>query len=117
MENAPLAQLDRASDYESEGQRFKSSRARISQRGSVDDERYMDMALTLAREAASLGEVPVGAVAVKDGEVIGQGFNRREVDRNPFAHAELAALSEAARSLQAWRLTGVTLYVTLEPCA
>jgi tRNA(adenine34) deaminase len=57
------------------------------------------------------------AVAVHEGRVVGTGFNRREVDRNPLAHAELMALDAAARALGAWRLTGVTLYVTLEPCA
>ena len=80
-------------------------------------EEYEELALKLARQAAELGEVPVGAVAVKDGQVVGQGFNRREVDRDPLAHAELLALAEAARALGAWRLSGVTLYVTLEPCA
>ncbi len=82
-----------------------------------DDEAFMQQALALAQEAAALGEVPVGAVAVHDGKVIGTGFNRREVDRNPLAHAELLALGAAAKSLGAWRLIGVTLYVTLEPCA
>ncbi|XXF79809.1 tRNA adenosine(34) deaminase TadA [Myxococcaceae bacterium GXIMD 01537] len=81
------------------------------------DEAFMQQALALAREAAVLGEVPVGAVAVHDGKVVGTGFNRREVDRNPLAHAEMLALDIAAKSLGAWRLTGVTLYVTLEPCA
>jgi tRNA(adenine34) deaminase len=82
-----------------------------------DDEAFMQQALALAREAAALGEVPVGAVAVHGGKVVGTGFNRREVDRNPLAHAELLALDAAAKALGAWRLTGVTLYVTLEPCA
>jgi tRNA(adenine34) deaminase len=82
-----------------------------------DDEAFMQQALALAREAESLGEVPVGAVAVHEGKVVGTGFNRREVDRNPLAHAELMALDAAAKALGAWRLTGVTLYVTLEPCA
>ncbi|WP_163995835.1 tRNA adenosine(34) deaminase TadA [Pyxidicoccus caerfyrddinensis] len=82
-----------------------------------DDEAFMQQALALAREAAELGEVPVGAVAVHDGKVIGTGFNRREVDRNPLAHAEMLAMDAAARSLGVWRLSGVTLYVTLEPCA
>jgi tRNA(adenine34) deaminase len=82
-----------------------------------DDEAFMQQALALAREAAALGEVPVGAVAVHDGKVIGTGFNRREVDRHPLSHAELLALDAAAKALGAWRLTGVTLYVTLEPCA
>ncbi|NMO20634.1 nucleoside deaminase [Pyxidicoccus fallax] len=82
-----------------------------------DDEAFMQQALALAREAAELGEVPVGAVAVLDGKVIGTGFNRREIDRHPLAHAEMLAMDAAARSMGAWRLSGVTLYVTLEPCA
>ncbi|AGC43552.1 MULTISPECIES: tRNA adenosine(34) deaminase TadA [Myxococcus] len=82
-----------------------------------DDEAFMQQALALAREAATLGEVPVGAVAVHDGNIIGTGFNRREMDRNPFAHAEVLALDAARKHLGVWRLTGVTLYVTLEPCA
>ena len=77
----------------------------------------MSQALALAREAAALGEVPVGAVAVVGGKVVGVGYNRREMDRDPLAHAELLALAQAAKALGAWRLTGVTLYVTLEPCA
>jgi tRNA(adenine34) deaminase len=82
-----------------------------------EDDAFMQQALALAREAAALGEVPVGAVAVHDGRVVGTGFNRREVDRSPLAHAELLALDAASKALGAWRLTGVTLYVTLEPCA
>jgi tRNA(adenine34) deaminase len=81
------------------------------------DEAFMQQALALARQAAGLGEVPVGAVAVYGDKVIGAGFNRREKDRHPLAHAELFALEAAARELGVWRLTGVTLYVTLEPCA
>jgi tRNA(adenine34) deaminase len=83
----------------------------------MSDEAFMQQALMLAREAAELGEVPVGAVAVHDGVVIGTGFNRREVDHNPLAHAEVLALDAASKHLGVWRLTGVTLYVTLEPCA
>ncbi|GHG93634.1 tRNA adenosine(34) deaminase TadA [Comamonas sp. JC664] len=83
----------------------------------MSDEAFMQQALSLAREAAELGEVPVGAVAVLDGAVVGTGFNRREVDRNPLAHAEMLAMDAAARKIGAWRLSGVTLYVTLEPCA
>ncbi len=78
---------------------------------------FMARALERAAEAAALGEVPVGAVAVKDGQVIGEAHNRREVDRDPFAHAEMLAMAQAAKALGAWRLSGVTLYVTLEPCA
>jgi len=77
----------------------------------------MREALALAAEAAKLGEVPVGAVAVKDGAVLGKGFNRRELDKDPLSHAELLAIGEAAKALDAWRLSQVTLYVTLEPCA
>ncbi|MEW5743217.1 MAG: tRNA adenosine(34) deaminase TadA [Myxococcota bacterium] len=81
------------------------------------DEAFMRQALELADEAARLGEVPVGAVAVRDGEVVGRGYNRREIDRDPFSHAELLAMREAAKAVGAWRLSGVTVYVTLEPCA
>ena len=76
----------------------------------------MRRALALAQEAAAIGEVPVGAVAVLDGRVIGEGFNRKESDQDPTAHAEMIALRQAADSLQSWRLIGVTLYATLEPC-
>jgi tRNA(adenine34) deaminase len=77
----------------------------------------MEEAIRLAREAGAAGEVPVGAVAVFEGRVVGRGRNRREEDRDPTAHAELLALQEAARTLGRWRLTGVTLVATLEPCA
>lgn len=84
---------------------------------SRPDEFYMRMALELAKEAASLGEIPVGAVVVRGGEVIGSGCNRRETDADPAAHAELLALRNAAETLGDWRLGDCTLYVTLEPCA
>ena len=77
----------------------------------------MTEALELARLAAARGEVPVGAVAVFEGRVVGRGMNAREGARDPTAHAELLAIQEAARTLGRWRLDGVTLYVTLEPCA
>ena len=77
----------------------------------------MREALGLAALAADAGEVPVGAVAVHEGRVVGRGRNRREEDRDPCAHAEMLALKEASRTLGRWRLTGVTLVVTLEPCA
>jgi len=81
------------------------------------DERFMREALALAREAASLGEVPVGALVVKGGEVIGRGFNAPIVRHDPSAHAEMQALREAALSVGNYRLPGCELYVTLEPCA
>ncbi len=77
----------------------------------------MQEALELARAAGDRGEVPVGAVALHDGAVVGRGANAREAARDPTAHAELLALQEAARTLGRWRLSGVTLVVTLEPCA
>ena len=80
------------------------------------DEEYMRLALKLADEAAAEGEVPVGAVVVRDGEVLGTGRNRRETMGNALAHAELEAIDMACRKLGGWQLVGCTLYVTLEPC-
>jgi tRNA(adenine34) deaminase len=77
---------------------------------------YMRMALQEARNAADVGETPVGAVVVCDGEVVARGSNRREIDADPTAHAEMIAVREAARVLERWRLEGCTVYVTLEPC-
>jgi tRNA(adenine34) deaminase len=81
-----------------------------------EHEQWMRLALAQAEMAMRLGEVPVGAVAVRDGRVIGTGFNRKESDQDPTAHAEMIALREAAARLDNWRLIGVTLYCTLEPC-
>jgi len=83
----------------------------------VTEREAMQEALALAREAAAAGEVPVGAVALHEGRVVGRGRNRREEDADPTAHAELLALQAAARALGRWRLSGVTVVVTLEPCA
>ncbi len=80
------------------------------------DEVYMRMALDEAAKAAALGEVPIGAVVVRDGAVVAAAFNRRELDCDPAAHAELLAIREASRRLRRWRLTDCTVYVTLEPC-
>lgn len=80
------------------------------------DEQFMREALVLAREAAAEGEVPVGAVVVRNGEVIGRGRNRRECGKNALAHAEIEAIDMACRTLGGWRLAGCDLYVTLEPC-
>ena len=81
-----------------------------------DDEKCMALALEEATRAAELGEVPIGAVVVHDGEVIARAGNRRETDADPAAHAEFSALMRASRVLGRWRLTGCTVYVTLEPC-
>lgn len=80
------------------------------------DEEFMKRALVLAQQAADEGEVPVGAVVVRDGEVIGQGRNRREFGKNALAHAEIEAIDMACKALGGWRLSGCDLYVTLEPC-
>ena len=80
-------------------------------------EPFMREALALASAAGDRGEVPVGAVAVFEDRVVGRGANARESANDPTAHAELLAIQEAARTLGRWRLTGVTLFVTLEPCA
>ena len=82
----------------------------------MDDRYFMEQALILAREAASEGEVPVGCVIVRKGEIVGRGRNRREKDKTALAHAEIEAISDACRNLGGWRLWECTLYVTLEPC-
>lgn len=81
-----------------------------------NDNHYMQLALDEARKALPAGDVPIGAVAVRAGEVIGRGYNRREADGDPTAHAEIIALREAAQVVGEWRLAEVTLYCTLEPC-
>ena len=83
----------------------------------MSDEAFMREALELARQAGGAGEVPVGAVVVKEGTVIGRGYNRPIASRDPTAHAEMGALREAAVRVGNYRLTGCELYVTLEPCA
>ncbi len=83
----------------------------------VVDESFMRTALAFAREAEALGEVPVGAVVVVDGEIVGRGFNAPISQHDPTAHAEMRALRAAATRVGNYRLPGATLYVTLEPCA
>ena len=83
---------------------------------AATDERFMRLALEEARGAAALDEVPIGAVVVCDGQVVARGSNRREIDADPTAHAEMIAVREAAAALGRWRLEGCTVYVTLEPC-
>jgi tRNA(adenine34) deaminase len=90
--------------------------ADLDPRSAVEDERWMRLALAQAEKAIELGEVPIGAIAVLDGQVIGTGYNRKESDRDPTAHAEMIALRQAAAQLENWRLIGVTLFSTLEPC-
>ena len=81
-----------------------------------EDEKYMRQALTQAKKAAKLGEVPIGCVIVYDQKVIGRGYNRRNTDKNTLCHAEIAAIRKASKVMGDWRLEGCTIYVTLEPC-
>jgi tRNA(adenine34) deaminase len=105
--------MDRASDYESEGQRFESSRARHT---PPDDAAWMREALDEARRGAAGGEVPVGAVVVVDGAAVARAHNAPIALTDPTAHAEVLALRDAARKTGNYRLPGATLYATLEPC-
>lgn len=84
----------------------------------MEDIEYMKAALAEAAKAFAIGEVPVGAVVVRksDGKIVGSGYNKRETKKNPLAHAEIAAIYEAATVLGGWRLIGCDIYVTLEPC-
>ncbi|MGI6751643.1 MAG: tRNA adenosine(34) deaminase TadA [Anaerovoracaceae bacterium] len=81
-----------------------------------EPETFMREALVQAEKAFQMGEIPIGAVVVKDGEILGRGHNRTERDKDPTAHAEIIALRQAAKALNGWRLTGCNLYVTAEPC-
>lgn len=80
------------------------------------NKKFMYEAISLAKKAGALGEVPVGAVIVKDGEIIGAGYNLREQKQNALSHAEIEAINSACQKLSSWRLDGCELYVTLEPC-
>ncbi len=93
-----------------------SRKTHMSNPTVANDIHWMQEALKLAKKADALGEVPIGALVVCDGQIVGQGYNRREIDHDPLAHAELLAIQEASKTLGRWRLTGCTLYVTLEPC-
>jgi tRNA(adenine34) deaminase len=130
--------MDRVPDYESVGCAFKSRRARslvadratgkvseINHKGTKaqrcaakaeEHERWMRAALVEAEVAAADGEVPVGCVVVYEGRIIGRGHNRTEALKDPTAHAEIIAIGAAATALENWRLTGATVYATIEPC-
>ena len=82
----------------------------------TQDERYMKEAIKQAKKAYALGEVPIGCVIVYEGKIIGRGYNRRTIDKNVIAHAEMMAIRKACRKMNDWRLEDCTMYVTLEPC-
>lgn len=83
---------------------------------SMQDEKFMKEAIKQARKAYAIGEVPIGCVIVYEDEIIARGYNRRTIDKNTLAHAELLAIRKASRKLDDWRLEECTMYVTLEPC-
>ena len=80
------------------------------------DEKFMKQAIRQAKKAYKIGEVPIGCVIVHDGKVIGRGYNRRTIDKNTLAHAEIQAIRKACKKMDDWRLEECTMYVTLEPC-
>lgn len=96
-----------------EKQRTEENRLALQEKA---DQRFMRQALTQARKARALGEVPIGCIIVHEGKVIGRGYNRRNTDRSTLSHAEITALKKATKFLHDWRLDACTLYVTLEPC-
>ena len=81
-----------------------------------EDEKYMKKAISEAKKAIKLGEVPIGCIIVYEDKIIGRGYNRRKTDKNTLSHAELTAIKKASRKMGDWRLEGCTMYVTLEPC-
>lgn len=88
----------------------------LAQEKEKRDRKYMKQAITQARKAAAIGEVPIGCIIVHDGKVIGRGYNRRNTDKSTLSHAEITAIKKASRALGDWRLEDCTMYVTLEPC-
>lgn len=80
------------------------------------DEKYMKEAIKQAKKAYAIGEVPIGCVIVYEDKIIGRGYNRRTIDKNPLAHAEMIAIKKASKKMGDWRLEDCTMYVTLEPC-
>ena len=98
------------------GQEIKRQEVEKRMRKMTIEEHYMKEAIRQAKKAAALKEVPIGCVIVYDGRIIARGYNRRTVDKNVLAHAEIIAMRKACRILGDWRLEGCTMYVTLEPC-
>lgn len=82
----------------------------------TQDEKYMKEAIKQAKKAYAIGEVPIGCVIVYEGKIIGRGYNRRTIDKNTIAHAEMLAIKKASKKMDDWRLEECTMYVTLEPC-
>ena len=96
-----------------ENEQLLEEQARLREK---EDRKFMRQALTQAKKAAAIDEVPIGCVIVCDGKVIARGYNRRNIESSVLGHAELAAMKKASKKLGDWRLEGCTMYVTLEPC-
>ena len=117
--NCPTLKSDLDAEYmqEKDAAREPLAEIAIEDKATEEDVKWMKHALTLADKAESIGEVPVGACVVLNGELIGEGFNTPITDNDPSAHAELRAVKAAASAVQNYRLIDATLYVTLEPCS
>ncbi|TKB04885.1 tRNA adenosine(34) deaminase TadA [Alteromonas portus] len=117
--NCPTLKSDLDAEYmqEKDAAREPLTEIAIEDKAAEEDVKWMKHALTLADKAESIGEVPVGACVVLNGELIGEGFNTPITDNDPSAHAELRAVKAAASAVQNYRLIDATLYVTLEPCS
>ncbi|MFZ8198853.1 tRNA adenosine(34) deaminase TadA [Alteromonas portus] len=117
--NCPTLKSDLDAEYmqEKDAAREPLTEIAIEDKATEEDVKWMKHALTLADKAESIGEVPVGACVVLNGELIGEGFNTPITDNDPSAHAELRAVKAAASAVQNYRLIDATLYVTLEPCS
>jgi tRNA(adenine34) deaminase len=94
----------------------KKEDAMTENKTASDDNYYMSIAIEEAKKASAIGEVPIGAIIVRNGEIVGSGYNTRETAKDPLAHAEMMAIKKASETLGGWRLLDTTLYVTLEPC-
>ncbi len=97
-------------------ERTGKAQAGEDMRKLTEDEKMMKAAMTQAKKAASIGEVPIGCVIARDGEIISRGYNRRKTDKDTTSHAEITAIRRASKKLGDWRLEGCTIYITLEPC-
>lgn len=117
MTEKRLARIERRAAAKKEKERLASEQEAARRAAQQkEDERFMRQALTQAKKAAALGEVPIGCVIVYEGKVIGRGYNRRNTDKSTLSHAEITAIRKASRRLGDWRLEKCRLYVTLEPC-
>lgn len=112
----PVYSCEQGKRTESERKIMSEERNDVCEEQKRTDEKYMKEAIRQAKKAYKLDETPIGCVIVHDGKIIGRGYNRRNTDKSPLAHAEITAIKKASKKLGDWRLEECTLYVTLEPC-